>query len=317
MLTREFAVIDVTVPHLTGRLAVVTGASDGVGRALAGRLALAGAEVLLAVRNPDKGAAAVARIRAAVPGAVVSVGVLDLASLASVADFAKRLNQAGRAVDLLVNNAGVMAPATRHTTADGHELQLGTNHLGHFALTAQILPLLRAGRARVTTLTSSAARSGRINWDDLQSERKYAPVGAYGQSKLANLLFALELDRRSTAGEWGISSNAAHPGTTLTNLYASGPNLGRARPSPYEAIMTRLSRLGVLVHGVDAGMLPVLYAATGQGARGGGFYGPDGFGQFTGRPTELSVYKAARSEVAASRLWGVSERLTGVTFDVV
>ncbi|MFJ1596266.1 SDR family oxidoreductase [Streptomyces sp. NPDC088261] len=314
-MTREPVVIDVTVPDLTGRLAVVTGASDGIGLALAGKLARAGAEVVLAVRNPDKGAASAEKIRAEVPGAAVSVRVLDLASLASVAAFAAQLNEVGRPVDILVNNAGVMAPATRHTTADGYELQLGTNHLGHFALTGRILPLLRAGRARITTITSSAARSGRINWDDLQSERKYSPVGAYGQSKLANLLFALELDRRGEAGEWGITSNAAHPGTTVTNLYASGPNLGRSRPSPYEAIMTRLARLGVLVHGVEQGVLPAVYAATGHGARRGRFYGPDGFGQFTGRPTELSVYKAARSEEAAARLWDVSERLTRVTFD--
>ncbi|MFC4036120.1 SDR family oxidoreductase [Streptomyces polygonati] len=307
--------IDVPVPDLTGRLAVVTGASDGIGRALAGKLAQAGAEVLLAARNPDKGAASVEKIRATVPGAAVSTGPVDLASLASVAAFAAALNRAGRPVDILVNNAGVMAPATRHTTADGYELQFGTNHLGHFALTGQLLPLLRAGRARVTTVTSSAARSGKINWDDPQSERKYSPIGGYGQSKLANLLFGLELDRRSQAEGWGITSNAAHPGTTLTNLYASGPNMGRGRPSPYEAIMSRLARLGVLVHGVDAGVLPALYAATGPDAGGGRFFGPDGFGQFTGRPTELTVYKSARSAETAARLWDVSERLTRVTYD--
>ncbi|MYS21930.1 NAD(P)-dependent dehydrogenase, short-chain alcohol dehydrogenase family [Streptomyces sp. DvalAA-14] len=309
--------MDVSVPDVTGRLAVVTGASDGIGFGLAGKLARAGAEVILAVRNPEKGAASVERIRASVPGAAVSAQRVDLASLASVAAFAETLKRSGRPVGILVNNAGVMAPATRHTTEDGFELQLGTNHLGHFALTGQILPLLRAGRARVTTITSSAARSGKINWADLPSERKYAPVGAYGQSKLANLLFALELDRRSKAAGWGITSNAAHPGTTLTNLYASGPNMGRRRPSPYEAIMTRLARMGVLVHGVDAGVLPALYAATSPDAQGGGFFGPDGFGQFTGRPTELTVYRSARSGAAAVRLWDISERLTGVTYDAL
>lgn len=305
---------DGTVPDLTGKLAVVTGASDGIGLGLAGRLAGAGAEVVMPVRDRAKGAAAAERIRAAVPGAVVSTRALDLASLSSVAALAETLNGEGRPISILVNNAGVMMPATRHTTADGLELQFGTNYLGHVALTGRLLPLLRAGRARVTTMTSSAARSGRIPWDDLQSERAYSPVRSYALSKLAELLFALELDRRSTAGGWGIVSNAAHPGTTLTNLYASGPSMGRDRPSPYQALMKRLAGWGVFVHTVDAGLLPALYAATSPQARGGGFYGPDGLGQFTGGPTELTVYRAARDEAAAARLWEVSERLTGVEF---
>ncbi|MGS2641863.1 SDR family oxidoreductase [Streptosporangium sp. G12] len=305
---------DVSVPDLTGKLAVVTGASDGVGLGLAVRLARAGAELVLPVRNPVKGEAAVARVRAAAPGATVSLRELDLASLDSVAAFAKRLNAEDRPVDILINNAGVMSPATRHTTADGLELQFGTNHIGHVALVGGILPLLRAGRARVTTMSSSAARTAKIDWDDLQSERKYSPIRSYGLSKLANLLFGLELDRRSRAGGWGVVSNVAHPGTTLTNLYASGPNLGRKRPSPLEAIMTRLSRVGLFVQTVDKGALPALYAATDPRARGGRLYGPDGFGQFTGGPTELAVYRPARDEAAATRLWDVSERLARVEF---
>ncbi|MCX5358550.1 SDR family oxidoreductase [Streptomyces sp. NBC_00124] len=305
---------EVSVPDLHGELAVVTGASDGIGLGLAERLARAGAEVVLPVRNAAKGAAALERIRARTAGAKVSTRVLDLASLASVADVAETLLAEGRPVNLLINNAGVMAPATRHTTADGYELQFGTNHLGHAALTGRLLPLLQAGQARVTTITSSAARSGRIDWDDLQSERHYAPVRAYNFSKLANLLFALELNRRSTANGWGIVSNAAHPGTTLTNLYASGPNLGRGRPAPHEAIMKRLAKWGILVHSADAGVLPPLYAATSAQAKGGLLYGPDGFGQFTGGPTELAIYKSARSEADAARLWQISERLTGVAF---
>ncbi|MFD8213607.1 SDR family oxidoreductase [Streptomyces sp. NPDC059697] len=305
---------EVTVPDLHGRLAVVTGASDGIGLGLAERLAQAGAELVLPVRNEAKGAAAVEQIRAATPRASVSTRVLDLASLASVADLADTLLAEGRPVDLLINNAGVMAPATRHTTQDGYELQFGTNHLGHAALTGRLMPLLRAGRARVTTITSSAARGGRINWDDLQSERHYSPVRAYNLSKLANLLFALELDRLSTANEWGIVSNAAHPGTTLTNLYASGPNLGRSRPAPHETIMKRLARWGVFVHSADAGVLPPLYAATSPQAGGGLLYGPDGLGQFTGGPIELAIYKSARSEADAARLWQISEGLAGVAF---
>ncbi|MFH9472109.1 SDR family oxidoreductase [Streptomyces clavifer] len=308
---------DVTVTDLRGELAVVTGASDGLGLGLAVRLARAGAELILPVRNAAKGAAALDRIRTDVPGARLSTRVLDLASLASVEGLADTLKAEGRPINLLINNAGVMTPATRHTTADGYELQFGTNHLGHMALTSRLLPLLRAGRARVTTVTSSAARNGTIDWNDLQSEKRYAPVRAYGRSKLANLLFALELNRRSTAGGWGIVGNAAHPGTTLTNLYASGPNLGRARPAPHQAVIERLARWGLLVHSVDAGLLPLLYAATSPEAGGGLLYGPDGPGQFTGSATRLAVYRSARSEATAARLWQVSERLTGVPFPAV
>lgn len=307
---------DVSVPDLTGTLAVVTGASDGIGLGLAVRLAQAGAELVLPVRNPAKGSLALARVRSQAPNAVVTLGELDLASLDSVAAFADKMNAQGRPVGILVNNAGVMMPATRHTTAEGLELQFGTNHIGHVALTARILPLLRAGQARITTMSSSAARAGKIDWADLQSERKYAPIRSYGMSKLANLMFGLELDRRSRTGGWGVVSNVAHPGTTLTNLYASGPNMGRERPSRQEAIMRRLSRLGLFVQTVDRGLLPALYAATSPQAKGGRFYGPDGLGQFTGGPTELKVYRAARDEDGAARLWDVSERLAGVEFGV-
>jgi NAD(P)-dependent dehydrogenase (short-subunit alcohol dehydrogenase family) len=306
--------LSISVPDLTGRRAVVTGASDGIGLGLATRLAQAGADLVLPVRDRVKGEAAVARIRSAVPGAVVALRDLDLASLDSVAALSDALNAEGRPVDILVNNAGVMSPATRHTTADGLELQFGTNHIGHMALVGRILPLLIAGQARVTTMSSSAARTGKIDWVDPQSERKYSPIRSYGTSKLANLMFGLELDRRSRANGWGVVSNVAHPGTTLTNLYTSGPNLGRGRPSRLQAIMKRLAGWGLFVQNVDAGLLPALYAATSPQAQGGRFYGPDGLGQFTGAPTELTVYRAARDEAAAARLWDVSERLTGVEF---
>lgn len=305
---------DAAVPDLTGKLAVVTGASDGIGLALAVRLAQAGAELVLPVRNAAKGSAAVSRIEAAAPKAGVTLRDLDLASLDSVAGLADELNAEGRPVDILINNAGLMAPATRHTTADGMELQFGTNHIGHLALVGRILPLLRAGQARVTTMSSSAARTAKIDWSDLQSERSYSPTRSYMLSKLANLMFGLELDRRSRAGGWGISSNVAHPGTTYSNLYASGPNLGRERPSPIASVMRRLSRLGWFVQTVDDGLLPALYAATSPQATGGRFYGPDGLGQFTGGPTELAVYKTARDKGDAARLWDVSEQLAGVTF---
>jgi NAD(P)-dependent dehydrogenase (short-subunit alcohol dehydrogenase family) len=293
---------------LTGKLAVVTGASDGVGLGLAIRLAEAGAELVLPVRNPIKGAAAVARIREQAPDATVTTRELDLASLDSVKDLADKLNAEARPIDILVNNAGVMTPPTRHTTQDGLELQFGTNHIGHFALVVRLRELLSQGNARVTTLSSSAARTAKINWADLQST-KYSPIRSYGQSKLANLMFGLELDRRSKADGWGISSNVAHPGTTLTNLYANGPNLGRDRPSAHQAVMTRLAGWGVFVQSVDHGLLPALHAATSPDAQGGRFYGPDGFGQFTGDATELKIYKSARDESDAARLWTVSEQL--------
>jgi NAD(P)-dependent dehydrogenase (short-subunit alcohol dehydrogenase family) len=291
---------------LAGRLALITGASGGLGLGLATRLAAAGAEVVLAVRDTGRGRAAQQRIVAEVPDARVAVRELDLASLASIEVLTEELTGAGRPLHLLINNAGVMAPATRHTTADGFELQFGTNHLGHFALTTALLPVLRAGRARVTTVTSSAARQARLDLADPQSERAYAAVGAYGRSKLANLMFALELDRRSRAEGWGIVSNAAHPGTTLTGLYAAGPNLGRTRPAPHEAIMTRLARWGILVHGVEQGLQPILYAAADPHAEGGRLYGPDGIGQFTGGPAELRIYRSARDQDEATRLWSLS-----------
>jgi NAD(P)-dependent dehydrogenase (short-subunit alcohol dehydrogenase family) len=304
-----------SLPRLTGKRAIVTGASDGVGLALATRLAQAGAELVLPVRNQEKGRSAVDAIRTAAPDAEVTLEALDLASLGSVAELTRRLLADRRPLHLLVNNAGVMAPATRQLTQDGHELQFGTNHLGHFALTAGLLPLLRAGEARVTTVTSSAARFGTFDWNDLQSKLSYSPARSYGISKLANLLFALELDRRSAQAGWGITSTAAHPGTTLTNLYSAGPNLGRTRLSPQAAVIAKLKRWGLFVHGVDEGVQPILYAATGSESHGGGFYGPNGIGEFTGRPTELHVYRSARDAEAAAKLWAVSEQLTRMRFE--
>jgi NAD(P)-dependent dehydrogenase (short-subunit alcohol dehydrogenase family) len=305
---------DVPVPDLHAKIAVVTGASDGIGLGLAGRLARAGAEVILPVRNAAKGAAAVARIQAAAPRATVSTRTLDLASLDSVAALARTLTDEGRPIDILVNNAAVMTPPTRHTSDDGFELQFATNYLGHYALVARILPLLRAGRARITTQSSFGARSGRIDWADPQSERDYKPMRAYAQSKLAIMMFALELDRRSTADGWGLTSNVAHPGLTSTNLQATGPNMGRETASRMDPIFKRLARLGWGVQTVDTGLLPALYAATSPEARGGHFYGPDGLAHLTGGATEQKIYKSARSEADAARLWDVSAEWARVEF---
>lgn len=305
---------DIDLPDLTGNLAVVTGSNSGIGLGAAKRLAGAGAEVVLAVRNQAKGAAAVAEIVREHPSASVSVELLDLSSMDSVASFADRLLERDRAIDLLINNAGVMMPPSRYTTADGFELQFGTNHLGHFALTGRLLPLLRKASApRVVSLSSSAARIGRINFDDLQGERRYRPIPAYGQSKLANLLFALELNRLSERNKWGIMSNAAHPGATHTNLQSTGPTMGKdATRDPWTM---RIGKLMPIWQEVPQGCLPSLYAATSPDAVGGGYYGPDGPFEMRGLPEPAKVPSRAKDTGTAARLWAVSEELTKVRFE--
>ncbi|GAA2559746.1 SDR family oxidoreductase [Pseudonocardia hydrocarbonoxydans] len=305
---------DITVPDLSGRRAVVTGASDGFGLGLARRLAAAGAEVVLPVRNPRKGEAALAAIRARHPGADVSLRALDLSSLASVAALGETLREEGRPIHLLVNNAGVMTPPDRRSTADGFELQFGTNHLGHVALVAHLLPLLRAGRARVTSQISIAARSGGIHWDDLNWERSYHGQRAYSQSKIAFGLFGLELDRRSRAGGWEITSNLAHPGVAPTNLLAARPEVGRDRDTPQVRVIRALSRRGILLGTVETALLPALLAATSPDARGGRLYGPAGFQHLGGPPAEQELYRPLRSTADAARVWDVSAELAGVSF---
>jgi NAD(P)-dependent dehydrogenase (short-subunit alcohol dehydrogenase family) len=214
----------------------------------------------------------------------------------------------------LINNAGVMTPPARQLTAEGFELQFGANYLGHFALVQRLMPVLRAGRARVVSQTSFAADGARINWDDLQFARRYNAQKAYGQSKLALMLFALELDRRSQTGGWGIESNVAHPGIAVTNLLAAHPELGRSRDTGLVRVIRLLSRLGLLVQTAEGGALPALYAATNASAKHGGFYGPDGFQHLAGSAAEQEIYKSARNRGGAERLWGVSESLTGTVF---
>ncbi|MBK1786637.1 SDR family oxidoreductase [Prauserella cavernicola] len=305
---------DITVPDLSGTRALVTGASDGVGLGIATRLAGAGAEVIMPVRNPDKGTAAVARIRERHPGAKLSLRELDLSSLASVAALGEQLRAAGAPIHLLVNNAGVMTPPTRRTTADGFELQFGTNHLGHFALTGQLLPLLEAGRARVTTQASIAARSGTINWDDLSWERSYDSMGSYRQSKIACGLFGLELSRRSRAVGWGITSNLSHPGVAPTSLLAARPEVGRAEDTRGVRVIRWLSARGLVVGTVESAKLPALLAATSPDAVDGGFYGPQWPANLGGPPGKQKPWTPLRSTEDASRLWAVSEELTGVRF---
>ncbi|MFG1644255.1 SDR family oxidoreductase [Amycolatopsis sp. NPDC049252] len=306
--------IDIDVPDLTGQRALVTGASDGMGLGIAARLAAAGAEVIMPVRNPRKGEAAITTIRQADPAADVSLRALDLSSLESVAALGETLRDEGRPIHILINNAGVMTPPDRQTTADGFELQFGTNHLGHFALVAGLLPLLRAGRARVTSQISVAARRGHINWADLNWERSYDGMRAYSQSKIAFGLFGLELERRSKAAGWGITSTLSHPGVAPTSLLAARPELGRDTDTLQVRLIRALSARGILIGTVETATLPALLAATDPHAEPGTLYGPSGPGNLGGSPAPGRLYPPLRSEEEARRVWQTSEQLTGTAF---
>lgn len=295
------------IPDQTGKLAVITGATGGLGYETALALAGAQATVVLTGRNPQKGADALARIRTIHPHADISYETLDLTRLASVEDFARRFSAAHDRLDILVNNAGVMMPPTRQTTADGFELQFETNYLSHFALTARLVPLLSAARGRVVTLSSIMARRGKIHFDDLQLASGYTPQAAYGQSKLACLMFARELQARSDAAGLGISSFGAHPGISSTNLIENGMGQG--------SIAARMKPLtGMFFQSPAAGALPTLYAATSPDAVPGGYYGPDGFMEMRGAPTDANVPAQAKNVADSARLWTVSEGLAGVGF---
>ncbi|TWS20449.1 SDR family NAD(P)-dependent oxidoreductase [Tsukamurella asaccharolytica] len=305
--------IDLTLPDLTGKRAVVTGGTDGIGLVIARRLAAAGAEVVLPARNAAKAESAIAAIGAAAPAAAVSTHPLDLSSLASVEALGRTLLDDGRPIDLLINNAGVMTPPTRQTTADGFELQFGTNHLGHVALVAHLLPLLRESRARVTSQISIAANEGAINWDDLNWEASYKGSGAYSQSKIAFGLFGLELDRMSRERGWGITSTLSHPGVAPTSLLAARPEIGRDGDTLGVRIIRRLSSLGLVVGTAETAALPALLAATTPDA-GGRLYGPKGVMHLGGPPAVQPLYSRLRSEDEARRMWQISQRMTGVAF---
>lgn len=293
------------IPDQSGRTVVVTG-TGGLGFEDALALAKANATVIIAGRNPSKGAEAVARIRAAAPSADVQFEELDLASLASVARFGDRLKQSRDSLDVLINNAGIMVPPRRVETEDGFESQLGVNYLGHFALTVHLMPLLQRGRdARVVTLSSVAARQGAIDFDDLNAERRYRPMPVYAQSKLACLIFALELQRRSEAAGWPVISLAAHPGVSRTELLNNAPS----RKSVEHWARNNLS---FLFQPADRGALPTLFAATAPSARPGGYYGPNGMGEVRGWPTPARIAPKAEDRETARRLWEVSEQLTGL-----
>lgn len=298
------------IPQQVGRLVVITGATDEIGYSIGLALARAGADVVLAAENEIEGRNALAMIRPEAPAALVRFEKLDVGSLDSSAEFARRMSRLGRPIDLLVNAADAGAIGSRgkrRLTADGFELHLGTNYLGHFALTALLLPLLRRSRQpRVVEISSLSHRRGRIDFDDLQSERDYDPLKAYWQSKLALLIFALELQRRSDVRGWGLISAAAHPG------YSRGEAFGNGF-SP-RALARRLHRsLGSLVgQSAASRALPALFASTAPDIRRGGFYGPSGPFELVGPPGQARIAPTARDAETARRLWEASEQLTGI-----
>jgi NAD(P)-dependent dehydrogenase (short-subunit alcohol dehydrogenase family) len=303
------------MPSQQGRLAIVTGANSGIGYQTARYLSHAGATVILACRNREKGEAARAKIVSENAAARVEVRMLDVADLDSVRSFAAAFANEDRGLDLLINNAGVMAIPNRRTTPQGFEMQFGTNHLGHFALTGLLLPtLLRQPNSRVVTVASIAHKGGKLNFDDLNGERGgergYDPRGAYQQSKLANLVFGLEFDRRLRARSAGTASMIAHPGVAVTNIVSNGMGTGM-KGRIVGAMLT------VFAQSDDRGSWPLLYAATSPEAHGGGYYGPDGIAEIKGTPIEVKPKPHALDPAIGKRLWEVSETLTGVRYEAL
>ncbi|BCI68322.1 oxidoreductase [Acetobacter aceti] len=307
-----------TLNRLDGRTAVVTGANSGLGLETACGLASLGARVILASRSEERNAAALRILQQRVPGAAAETAPLDLASLASIERFANTLRDRLTSLDILVNNAGVMAPPVRKETADGFEMQFGVNHLGHFALTGRLKPLLEASRKEggvVVAVASLAAWKSRIHFDDLQSRHRYSPFDAYRQSKLANLLFGQELARRSRSLGWKLHARIAHPGWSQTQLVVNGPGSGKQNLSSW--VMETGAKVAFHLFGQSAacGAEPFLYAAASPLAHDGCYYGPDGAGERTGKTDLAIVPPSAHDPRVARRLWEVSERLTGVTFE--
>jgi NAD(P)-dependent dehydrogenase (short-subunit alcohol dehydrogenase family) len=299
------------MPDLNGRRAIVTGANSGIGFETALELARHGAQVVMTARDEGRGNDAVWRVREKVPDAQVELGMLDLADLDSVRAFARQQLAEAPRLDVLVNNAGVMGIPGRRESVQGYELQFATNHLGHFALTGLLLPtMLDVRGSRVVTVSSAVHRRGAIHFDDLQLERGYAPYVAYGQSKLANALFTLELDRRLRAAGADTISVGAHPGLTLTNLQFAGPRMDGT------TFGVRAMEQGIRVAGQRApeGALPTLYAATAPDVEGGEYFGPSSLAETRGAPKRVGYSAAAHDEDVARRLWEVSEEETGVTF---
>lgn len=304
------------MPSLRGRTAVVTGATSGLGKSTTVALARAGAHVVLATRDTDKTAGVMDDLREGIPGASVEHLLLDLADLSSVSAAATDLHDRVKRVDLLVNNAGVMNPPLTRTT-DGFELQFGVNHLGHFAFTGAVIDLLAdALDPRVVTVSSLLARIGSIDLDDPNYEsRRYLAWAAYGQSKLANQVFAVELHRRLRAARSPIASMAAHPGYAATDLQAAGPRMRGGLRARLAAPLNDVAN-SLLAQDSDRGALPQLFAATAPTAASGHYYGPDGLMEQRGHPTEVDLVATARDRELGRRLWRLSEHLTGMTWDL-
>lgn len=297
------------MPDLSGRTAVVTGANSGLGLHVSIELARRGAAVVLACRDQQRGDEALGHVRAQARGADVEMRRLDLADLASVRDFAEDLLAARPGLDLLVNNAGLMALPRRRASADGFELQLATNHLGHFALTGLLLPALLAQPSRVVTVSSNAHKMGSINLADLNSEKRYSAWGAYGQSKLANLLFTMQLQRLADQAGADLVSVAAHPGLSATKLVSNGPAAGKLLGRAMDAV-TRL-----VAQPAEAGAWPSLYAASMPDVRGAEYFGPSWPGGWRGYPRRTTANGSAYDPDVAVALWQRSTELTGVTYD--
>jgi len=299
------------IPDQSARTALVTGANSGLGLQTAKALAGAGATVLMGCRNAEKAQAAREEIVRDVPGAEVEIVALDLGDLSSVERAADEVSARDDSLDVLINNAGVMAPPRRET-ADGFELQFGTNHLGHFALTGRLLDkLLAADEPRVVTVSSVAHRQGKMDFDDLNWEKSYSRWPAYGRSKLSNLLFTAELSRRAAVADSDLIVAAAHPGFSATNLQTNGPGMG-----PVGVVIKPLAKVGNLLFAQsDArGALPSLYAATAPDVAGGEYFGPDGIAESRGHPHRVGRSGRASNEEDARRLWEASEEMTGVTY---
>jgi NAD(P)-dependent dehydrogenase (short-subunit alcohol dehydrogenase family) len=304
------------IPDQSGKTVLVTGGNSGLGYETVLQLTRKGARVLMAARDRARGTAALERLAAEAPGSQAELAQIDLADLTSVERFADGFLAGDQELDVLINNAGVMAIPHRETTAQGYERQFGTNHLGHFALTGRLLPVLarRPGRRVVTVSSNQHKRAKGIDFDDLQGERGYRPWGAYAQSKLANAMFVLELDRRLRAAGLDTVSAGAHPGFAHTNLQVSGPRSGGT--SLVARGMGAATRL--FAQPARDGALPTLYAATAVDVHGGDYFGPDGPGEMRGHhPTPVQFSAAAHDQAAAARLWAVSEELTGVTFEAL
>ncbi len=296
------------IPSQAGKLAIITGANSGIGYQAALELARAGATVILACRNEQKASEAKAKIIAAVPPAQVEIAKVDVADLESVKTFAEAFVASNRKLDILINNAGVMSFPTRQATKQGFEAQFGTNHLGHFALTGELMPaLIKTPGSRVVTVASIAHKGGRMRYEDPNWERDYDPRKAYSQSKLANLLFGLELDRRLKRAGKDVSSIIAHPGVASTSIIANG--MGTDLKAKVAGVMVSL-----FAQSEARGALPLLYAATSPDAKAGHYYGPDGIAEIKGNPVEVKPRPHALDPVSAARLWHISEQMTGVEY---